>query len=236
MPHIVVTGCASGIGRAVVADLVARGCMVTGIDITDSPSSDSVLYQRADVTDEAAVRAALQTGTARWGPATGLVLSHGVRGQFVPAADIDVTAARRVMDIHVWGTLIVARAFVELLPDAESGSIVGISSTTAQGGWANQADYGPAKAAEQQLLQNLAIEWAPRVRVNCVAPSHTRTPMVQSMIDEGYDLTPVTARTPLGRLAEPGEQAAVINHLLLDATFVTGACVPVDGGWTAVGK
>lgn len=56
------------------------------------------------------------------------------------------------------------------------------------------------------------------------------------MIDEGYDITPVESRTRLGRLAEPGEIAASAEHLLLDASYMTGACVAVDGGWTAVGK
>jgi NAD(P)-dependent dehydrogenase (short-subunit alcohol dehydrogenase family) len=56
------------------------------------------------------------------------------------------------------------------------------------------------------------------------------------MIDNGYDVGPVEARTPLGRLCTPEEMAREIVHLLLDATFTTGVCVPVDGGWTAVGK
>src|SRR5699024_9529519 len=118
-----------------------------------------------------------------------------------------------------------------------SGSVVTISSTTSYGGWANQADYGVAKAAVRQLTQNLAIEWAPYdIRVNSVAPGHTLTPMVQEMIDEGYDVAATKARTPLGRLAAPEELAGAIEHLLLDATFTTGVCLPVDGGWTTVGK
>lgn len=94
-----------------------------------------------------------------------------------------------------------------------------------------------AKAAVRQLTKNLAIEWAPYgIRVNGVAPGHNLTPMVQEMIDEGLDVSATRARTPLGRLATPAEMAAAIEHVLLDATFTTGVCLPVDGGWTAVGK
>lgn len=236
MSHVVVTGSASGIGRAVVEDLRDRGCSVTGIDLVAAEDADGVLHTRADLTDPSAVRSAFEQGIDRWGPATGLVLSHGIRGQYVPALELDLEQTRRVLEVHFLGALIGARVFAELLPESLTGSIVGISSTTADRGWVQQADYGPAKAAVEQLLRNLAIEWAPRIRVNSVAPGHTRTAMVQSMIDNGYDMTPVLARSPLGRLAEPAEQAAVINHLLLDASFVTGVCLPIDGGWTAVGK
>ncbi|NLT29382.1 MAG: SDR family oxidoreductase [Propionibacterium sp.] len=236
MTHVVVTGSASGIGRAVVDDLLARGCAVTGIDLAEGPAEAQVLHAIADVTDEAAMRAAFSAGVEKWGIADGLVACHGIRGQFVPTLELDLDGARRLLDVHLIGTLVAARCFAEQLPDEATGSIVGVSSTTAYGGWVNQADYGPAKAAVQQLLRNLAIEWAPRIRVNAVAPGHTRTPMVQSMIDNGYDLGPILQRNPLGRLAEPAEMATVINQLLLEDTFVTGVCIPVDGGWTAVGK
>lgn len=89
----------------------------------------------------------------------------------------------------------------------------------------------------RRLTENLAIEWAPLgIRVNSVAPGHTLTPMVQEMLDGGYDASTVFARTPLGRFAAPQEIAASIVFLLLDATFVTGQCLAVDGGWTAAGK
>ncbi len=94
----------------------------------------------------------------------------------------------------------------------------------------------PAKAAVQQLSKNLAIEWAPLLRVNSVAPGHTLTPMVQEMIDQGYDVSATVKRTPLDRMCEPEEMARSIEYLALDASFVTGVCLPVDGGWTAVGK
>jgi NAD(P)-dependent dehydrogenase (short-subunit alcohol dehydrogenase family) len=245
--HVVVTGGGSGIGLAVVRRLLARDLQVTILDRQDPvepidvPAAGRLCCIRVDVTDEPAVRAALRHAAAAAGePARGLVTCHGIRGEFRPALELDLGAYRRVFEIHVVGTLISARSFVAQLPADDRGasaSIVTISSTTAYGGWPNQADYGVAKAAISQLTQNLAIEWsALGVRVNAIAPGMTLTPLVREMLDQGYDSAASDARTPLGRMADPDEVAAAITFTLLDGTFMTGTIVPVDGGWTAVGK
>lgn len=233
-PHAIVTGGSSGIGAAVVAELVCRGRQVTVFDLQPC-EIDGVHSAIVDLTDEAAVVQAVEAASQR-GRITELVTCHGIRGAFVPALELDLARMRVLYDVHAVGTLSVAREIVRRLGGA-AGSLVFISSTTAYRGWARQADYGAAKAAVRQLAENLAIEWAPLdVRVNAVAPGHTLTPMVQDMIDTGYDTTAVQERTPLGRLATPEEQAASIAFLLCDATYVTGQCLAVDGGWTAVGK
>lgn len=244
--HAVVTGGSSGIGLATTRRLLGRGLAVTVLDmqpLSKREADGDVQEFLIDVTDERAVEAALDEAAESAGLPTMLVTCHGIRGGFAPALDLDLEGCRRVFDVHVTGTLVVARSLVRAMeraaPGGEppSGSVVTVASTTAYGGWANQADYGVAKAAVRQLTQNLAVEWAPHgVRVNSVAPGHTLTPMVQQMIDEGYDVRATEARTPLGRLCTPDEIAAAIEYLLLDATFVTGVCMPVDGGWTAVGK
>lgn len=237
MSHAVVTGGASGIGAAVVETLRARGNEVTVWDLS-APADPGLRHHRVDVTDQQAVTDALEATERDGGPVRHLVTSHGIRGAFVPAMELDPDGVRRMLDVHVVGTLLTARAVAGRLADlGEGGSVVTLSSTTAYGGWANQSDYGVAKAAVRQLTENLAIEWAPLgIRVNSVAPGHTLTPMVQDMIDKGYDVSQVEARMPLGRLCTPEEMAREIVHLLLDASFTTGVCVPVDGGWTAVGK
>ncbi|MGM7698965.1 SDR family NAD(P)-dependent oxidoreductase [Microbacterium sp. A84] len=232
--HVIVTGGSSGIGAAVVDLLLARGISVTVFDLQES-TREGVVTEIVDVRDEAAVKAATERAGTR-GQVTGLVASHGIRGAFVPALEMDLEALRRQFDIHVVGTLVVSRAVVRRLEGAR-GSIVLLSSTAAYGGWANQSDYGPAKAAERKLMENLAIEWAPLgVRVNAVAPGHTLTPMVEDMRQQGYDLSTVEQRTPRGQLAQPREIAESIVWLLAEATHVIGQCLPVDGGWTAVGK
>lgn len=237
--HVVVTGGASGIGAAVVDRLRERGNAVTVWDLASSARED-VGHRALDVTDADAVAEALRAAEADRGVVRHLVASHGIRGAYVPALELDPAGVRRLLDVHVVGTLLtataVARRLVEL-GETQGGSVVTLASTTAYRGWANQSDYGVAKAAVRQLTENLAIEWAGLgIRVNAVAPGHTLTPMVRDMIDHGYDVGPVEARTPLGRLCIPDEMAREVVHLLLDATFTTGVCVPVDGGWTAVGK
>src|SRR5699024_8770305 len=123
-------------------------------------------------------------------------------------------------EVNILGTFIPAREMVRRL-HGKQGSVVALSSTTSYGGWKNQADYGTSKAAVRSLVEHLAIEWAPiGVRVNAVAPGHTLTPMVQSMVEEGYDLSAVKERTPLGKLAESREMANSIIHVLLDLSHV----------------
>lgn len=245
MVHAVVTGGASGIGAAVVSRLRTRGVRCSVLDLSAAPEGghdDGTAFASVDVTDEVAVKDAVVAATERFGPITHAVLCHGIRGTFVPALEMEVASIRTLLDVHVVGTFIVARAIVDLLTDggrtpAEGASIVTVSSTTAIGGWARQSDYGTAKAGVAQLSRNLAIEWAPLgVRVNSVAPGMTATPMVQDLVAGGYDLAATEARIPMGRLCEPDEMAAAMENLLLDATYTTGVCLPVDGGWTAVGK
>lgn len=232
--HVIVTGGASGIGDAVVGMLRERGYAVTVFDLQPSPRPD-VHSAVVDVCDEAAVDAAIAEASAR-GAIGGLVACHGARGAYVPALEIELDALRRQFDLHVVGTLAIARSIVRRL-DGSPASIVLISSTTAYGGWADQSDYGTAKAAERKLMENLAVEWAPLgVRVNAVAPGHTRTPMVESLVAAGYDLSTAERRTPRGQLAAPEEIAEAVVWMLCDASHVIGQCLPVDGGWTVVGK
>ena len=234
-PHTIVTGGASGIGAAVVDELLARGHAVTVFDLDESPDRRAAT-ERVDLTDETAVAAAVGAAVARGGVVTGVVACHGIRGGYVPALEMPLDLMRRVYDIHVVGTVSVCREVVRRL-DGRAASMVLISSTTAYGGWENQIDYGPAKAAIRQVAENLAIEWAPlEVRVNAIAPAHTRTPMLEQLIAGGYDVAAVEQRTPLGRLAMPAEMASTICFLLDEATFVTGQSLAVDGGWTVVGK
>lgn len=233
--HAMVTGGASGIGEAVVRALLDRGVRVSVLDV-DTGSIAGVRYEQADLTRENEVRDAIDAAQAHQGPVTALVTSAGIRGEYVPALDLDMSQLNRVLEVNILGSLIPAREVVRRL-EGQGASIVMVSSTTAYGGWVNQVDYGTSKAAVRSLVEHLAVEWASLgVRVNAVAPGHTLTPMVEEMMAGGFDLAPVRARTPLGRLAHPGEIAGEIAHLLLDSTHVTGQNLAVDGGWTVVGK
>lgn len=232
--HVIVTGGASGIGAAIVGILRGRGLQVSVFDLQAADRPD-VHSEIVDLCDEEAVERAVAAAWER-GPVGGVVACQGIRGAYVPALEMDVARLRAQFEVHVVASFTLSRAVVRRL-DGAPASIVLISSTTAYRGWANQTDYGTAKAAERQLMENLAVEWAPiGVRVNAVAPGHTRTPMVESLIEGGYDIGAAERRTPRGALAAPEEIAEAVVWMLCDASHVVGQCLPVDGGWTVVGK
>jgi len=259
-----VTGGASGIGLAVVRRLLDRGAVVTVLDVDgdgverlgrEAAAQDGRLHAvEVDVTDHDATGRVMADRAAAAGRPDRLVTCAGIRSSLVPALDTDLDEWRRLMDVHLFGTWAACRAFAELtLADGppEGGrvdgsppggpvdaAIVTVSSMVAFGGaFATQLGYGTAKAAVAYLTKVLAVEWAKRgIRVNAVAPGFTATPMVESMVADGYDLGPAEARTPLGRLGQPEETARTIDFLLYEADYVTGTVLPVDGGWTAAGR
>tara|TARA_Y100000780_G_scaffold214610_1_gene216440 strand:- start:641 stop:1024 length:384 start_codon:yes stop_codon:yes gene_type:complete len=118
------------------------------------------------------------------------------------------------------------------------GAIVNISSVYGFQGAPKRTAYCASKGAVISLTDSLAVEWGKLgIRVNSVAPTGTRTPMVRDLIDRGiYDLDGVSRKTPLGRLAEPEEVAAACGYLVSDeAAMVTGHHLRIDGGWLANG-
>lgn len=245
--HAVVAGGASGIGAQVVRRLLARGVAVTVLDThphgphaVEAPDAPLTSLQ-VDITDEDDVEAGFRTAEERFGPVNRLVVSAGAHGQLLDSVNLDLKAWQQLMDVHVRGTLVLAQSFGSRVltrrDRGEDASMVSVGSTTGVTASRKQGDYGPAKAALAHLTRVLAMEWADAgVRANTVAPGMTRTPFVENMVAHGYDLSGSEQRTPLGRLAEVDEVAVAIEFLLLDATYITGVVLPVDGGWTALGR
>lgn len=254
--HAVVIGGAGGIGEAVVRRLRARAVPVTVMDLLDPDAAGAgagsadgdgdgdILRLRVDVTRPDSVEDGFARAAARFGTPNRLVVSAGAHGQLLPAVRLDIEAWQRLMDVHVKGTLLAAGVFGRRLLAEREGvdaprdaALVALGSTTGITASRGQGDYGPAKAALAQFVRVLAVEWAAAgIRANVVAAGQTLTPFVAKMVADGYDPAPTLARTPLGRLALPDEVAAAVEFLLLDATFVTGVSLPVDGGWTALGR
>ncbi|KJY44797.1 short-chain dehydrogenase [Streptomyces sp. NRRL S-444] len=244
-----VTGAASGIGRATARLLARSGALVTAADI-NGPGVEELRTELAeegyditivagDVADPEANRAMVGAALGAYGRLDVAVANAGV----LPLSDVRETGPDdwdRVMAIDGRGMFLTCKYAIEAMlaqPDP-GGALVCVSSVSGVAGQARQAAYGPAKFVASGLTKHLAVEWAAHgIRVNAVAPGTIRTERVLALKDEpgGPEyLAEVSAAHPMGRLGEPEEVARVIAFLASDAaSFVTGAILPVDGGYLA---
>jgi NAD(P)-dependent dehydrogenase (short-subunit alcohol dehydrogenase family) len=243
----VVTGAAAGIGRA-TAELFAReGARLVLADInTDGLSAlrDSlgdvtgeVTTVTADVSKPEDVRRMIDVTVERYGRLDIAVANAGI----IPLASVVEATLDdwdEVMAIDGRGMFMTCKYAIEQMITSGGGSIVCLSSISGVAGQPRQSTYGPAKFVASGLTKHLAVEWASRgIRVNAVAPGTINTERVKRLPDEpgGTEyLEVVKAAHPMGRLGEPSEVAKAILFLASDeASFITGAILPVDGGFLA---
>jgi Tropinone reductase 1 len=138
---------------------------------------------------------------------------------------------------NMHSTFSMCQGAFEMLRKSEAGAVVNIISVAGLTHLRTGAPYGMTKAAVNQLTKNLSVEWASAgIRVNAVAPWYTRTPLVENLLKNREYLKAVLDRTPLGRIAEPEEIASAVAFLCMPAaSYITGQCVVVDGGFTVNG-
>lgn len=222
----VVTGGASGIGAACVELLGECGVETYTADLaSESP---------VDVTD----RASLDALAARLGASHGgldiLVNAAGILTPNAPVDELPPEDFRRNFEVNVIGTVNACQAFGGLLK-ARRGAVVNVASQAALVSLPMQAAYTSAKGAVAALTRSLAIDWAEAgVRVNCVCPGFTLTPMTEAFFASETFTAAATRRIPLGRILQAREIAGAIVFLASPlATALTGVVMPVDGGWTA---
>ncbi len=236
---VIVTGGARGLGAEFARSVVAGGGRVVVADVLDDEGRATVAdlggaarYVHLDVTDADAWRRAVEYTVAEFGSLTGLVNNAGIStGQFVEHEPLE--HFRRVLDINLVGVFNGMQAVIAPIRAAGGGSIVNISSAAGLMGLALTAGYGASKWGVRGLTKIAAVELGPdRIRVNSVHPGMTYTPMTADVgIVPGEGNYP---NTPMGRVGEAAEIAGAVTFLLSDtASYVTGAEIAVDGGWTA---
>lgn len=238
-----VTGAASGLGRATARRLAAEGAQVACADVTAAAAEETAraivaaggeaIAMGLDVRDDAACARMVEQTLARFGRLTTLVNSAGVRSdppQPVPGPD----EWRRVVDVNLTGSYLASRAAIGALQASGAGSITNLASIFGLVGGSTSSAYAASKGAIVNLTRQLAMEWAPKVRVNCVCPGVIETPMTAKLREDPAWAQRVLAQYPMQRFGQPEEIAAAILWLASDeASFVTGAALPVDGGYTA---
>ena len=222
----VVTGGASGIGEACGRLLRASGASVLVADLGPDPP--------VDVTDRASLEALARRAEADHGRLDVLLNCAGIVGVNRPAAEIPRDEFEAVLAVNLLGTVQACQVLHPLLARS-GGAIVNVASQAALVSLPHQAAYSSSKGAVVALTRSLAIDWASDgIRVNAVAPGFVVTPMTAEFRKLDGLVAAAERRTPIGRLLEASEIAAVMVFLASPlASGVTGALVPIDGGWTA---
>ncbi|MFJ1875686.1 SDR family NAD(P)-dependent oxidoreductase [Streptomyces chartreusis] len=230
-----VTGGASGIGRATAELLAARGARVAVLDLDPSSVDKPLLAFRADVTDDASVREAVAAATADLGGLDVLINNAGIGAQGT-VEDNDDAEWHRVYDVNVVGMVRVSRAALPHLRESSHATIVNTCSIAATAGLPQRALYSATKGAVYSLTLAMAADHVREgIRVNCVNPGTVDTPWVGRLLDAAADpaaeRAALEARQPTGRLVSAAEVAGAVAYLaspLSGAT--TGTSLAVDGG------
>lgn len=235
--NVVVTGAAQGIGAAIAQRFVEQGAHVFSFDL-QAPAAPrpQVIDVIVDVADEKSVANGFDV--VRRDHATIDVLVNNAGIQRVDATSrMTLEMWDLVVGTHLTGSFLCCRAAVPLMGH-RGGAIVNVSSVAALQGLPGRAPYSAAKAGLLGFTRSLAVELAPSgVRVNAVAPGHTKTSMAERAFADGVLAeADIVQRVPMGRMAQPSEIADVVSFLAGPrSSYVTGQCVVVDGGWSVQG-
>ena len=233
----IVTGASRGIGLAIAEALTAAGANVVLTSRTQdaadlaaaSLGSERGVGYGAHATDEEAAAACIEFALARFGSVDILVNNAGTNPAFGPLVSQDHARFAKTMDVNVWAPILWTQLAWRAWMADHGGAVI---NTASVGGMAVSPDLGiyhTSKAALIHLTKQLALELAPTVRVNAIAPGIVRTRLAEALWKEDEDR--VAGVTPLGRIGEPSDIAGAVTFLASDrASWITGTTLVIDGG------
>lgn len=243
-----VTGGSAGIGRAIARELLGLGARVL-IAARDANALESACDELADEFPDGDIRALVgsvaddeqRREVLDWVEDRGEglnILINNAGGNLTKAAnDYTEDEWREIFEVNLFSAFEMSRYAHPLLTQHASSSIVNVGSVSGLTHVRSGTPYGMSKAAMHQMTKNLAVEWAEDgVRVNAVAPWYIRTRRTSDKLADPDYLDEVLLRTPIGRIGEPEEVAAAVAFLCLPAaSYITGECIAVDGGFLRYG-
>jgi 2-keto-3-deoxy-L-fuconate dehydrogenase len=233
--RLIVTGGASGIGRAVAVAALARGAQVTVVDLDPSNAPTGAIGHCADVSDDASVADAIAHAADAMGGIDIVINNAGIGAQGTVETN-SLDEWRRVFEVNVFGMVRVMRAALPHLRRSDHAAVVNTCSIAATAGLPQRAAYSASKGAVLSLTLAMAADHLHEgIRVNCVNPGTADTPWVGRLLDQASDpvaeRAALEARQPSGRLVTADEVAAAILYLASRAAgATTGTSLAVDGG------
>jgi meso-butanediol dehydrogenase/(S,S)-butanediol dehydrogenase/diacetyl reductase len=239
--RVVITGGASGIGAATAARFLEEGCTVCILD-RDRGACEKIQQQLpgiaaafiADVADLLAVQHAFGNIMLALGGIDAVINNAGIS---IRHSFLDITSEEwnRVLAVNLTGVFYVAQTVARYMMKASGGVILNTASTNGIMGYPNYADYNASKAGVIELTRSMALELAPKIRVNAVAPGYVLTPMQRAEYSDAM-LEEVNQKIPLHRHAQPEEVAALFAFLASDdAAYLNGHVYVIDGAEIAGG-
>lgn len=235
----IITGGASGIGLATAKKLLGEGAKVVLVDWNQDVSdiakslSNNCIGIRCDVSSDNAVQKCVSDVVKKFGHIDYLVSNAGIGGGPNKAHEVSIDEWNKVIGVNQTGIFLMNKYVISEMLKNGKGAIVNTSSMYGLVGTTMSFAYSASKGAINQMTRSLALTYAhDNIRVNAVAPGYVDTPILASVPKEMKDA--MANQLPVGRLGEDTEIASLICYLLSDdATFITGAIVPIDGGFTA---
>lgn len=235
----IVTGGASGIGLATVKNLLKENACVAMVDLSDNVFSlasslgDKCIGIKCDVSKENDVKDCVAEVVDKFGHIDYLVANAGIGGGANKPHEVDIDEWNKVVAVNQTGIFLINKYVIPEMLKIGGGAIVNTSSMYGLVGSTTSFAYSATKGAIVQMTRSIALTYArDNIRVNAIAPGYVDTPILAMVSDDVKQI--MANQLPMGRLGKDEEIANLISYLLSDkASFMTGAVVPIDGGYTA---